>query len=58
MSWIVMVRYAGDEMYQPYSCKHHEQWADAVKESLWVSNHENFISNITVEQVKEGEDEE
>lgn len=56
MGWIVMVRYAGEEMYQPYSGKEHDRWADALNESLWVSNHENGIANISVEQVKEGEE--
>lgn len=56
MGWIVMVRYTGEEMYQPYSGKEHDRCADALNESLWVSKNENGIATISVEQVKEGEE--
>ena len=51
--WIVMVRYKGDEMYQPYSCKVHDKWADALEESLWIKNNDgDDIANISVDQMK------
>ena len=55
MKWIVMIRYEGDEMYQPYSCKVHEKWADAMNEALWIRKTEDGIANISVDEFKEGE---
>ena len=51
--WIVMVRYIGDELYQPYSCKVHDSKDDALEESLWIQNNDSDdIANISVDQLK------
>lgn len=53
MKWIVMVRYKCDELYQPYSGKEHDSWADALNESLWIKNNDgDDIANISVDQLK------
>ena len=53
MKWIVMVRYKGDELYHPYSCKVHDSKDDALEESLWIKNNDgDDIANISVDQLK------
>lgn len=52
MKWIVMIRYKCEELYQPYSGKEHDSWADALNEVLWIKSNEADIANITVDELK------